>query len=409
MPRLVLVADGSPSHQRRAQGILTGEGLEVITVSNGVAAIKKLPTIKAALVLADVSMPGRDGYEVCDFIKNSPELSKIPVLLTYSDQTPYDEALAQRARADGRIKKPFGQDELLSTVKRFLPKEEAAPPPVRASVAAAPMHVDVPEPMDLPPEEPARLDVPDLSALSNAPVFGDQSLTEESPELNPPPMSIDEAFSRAAGETPEAESPAMPFGGFPESAAPAVEESPAAAEPMLVEEPAVEAPLAEEEEEPVARTMMFRMPVQLAEPILADDSSAAPPPVEEPPPTPVAAPPVEAAPEIAASTLDSYSLADAASGQVSLAPPPDEVSAPPAVEEPSPAASELAPEPAPAPETEAATSAAAVLDTDLVHWIVHNVVVRMAPPALSTTQVEDLIRQITDEMINDLTQPPPEG
>ena len=46
MPRLVLVADGSPSHQRRAQGILTGEGLEVITVSNGVAAIKKLPTLK---------------------------------------------------------------------------------------------------------------------------------------------------------------------------------------------------------------------------------------------------------------------------------------------------------------------------------------------------------------------------
>lgn len=98
MPRLVLIADGSPSHQRRAQGILTGEGLEVVTVSNGVAAIKKLPAIKAALVLADVSMPGRDGYEVCDFIKNSPELSKIPVLLTYSDQTPYDESRAQRAR-----------------------------------------------------------------------------------------------------------------------------------------------------------------------------------------------------------------------------------------------------------------------------------------------------------------------
>jgi hypothetical protein len=276
-------------------------------------------------------------------------------------------------------------------------------------MAAAPMHVDVPEPMDLPAEEPARMEVPDLGALSNAPVFGDQPLSEESPELNPPPMSIDDAFSRAAGETAEAESPGMPFGGFPESAAPAVEEPAAAAEPMLVEESAAEAAPEEEEEEPAARTMMFRMPVQLAEPILADDSSAAPPPVEEPPPAPVAPPPIEAGPEIAASTLDSYSLADAASGQVSLAPSPDEVSAPPAVEEAGPAASEFAPEPAPAPSEETATSAAAVLDTDLVHWIVHNVVVRMAPPALSTAQVEELIRQITDEMINDLTQPPPEN
>ena len=64
MGRTVLVADDSPSIQNKAKGILTGEGLEVVTVSNGVAAIKKLQTIRAALILADVSMPGRDGYAV---------------------------------------------------------------------------------------------------------------------------------------------------------------------------------------------------------------------------------------------------------------------------------------------------------------------------------------------------------
>jgi CheY-like chemotaxis protein len=412
VPRLVLVADGSPSHQRRAQGILTGEGLEVITVSNGVAAIKKLPAAKVSLVLADVSMPGRDGYEVCEFVKNSPDLSRIPVLLSYSDQTPYDESRAQRAKADGRIKKPFGQDELLSTVKRFLLPEEAAPPPppVRAPAVAAPAPIEAPEPMDLPAEEPAKAEVPDLSSLSDSALFAEQPVAEEAPEMNPPPMALDEMFSRAAGETPapEAESPAMAFGGFPESAAPPVEEPAPPAEPLLVEEPAVEAP-PEEEEEPAARTMMFRMPVQLAEPILADDSSAEPP-VEEPPPAPVEEPaPAPVGQEIAAATLDSYSLADAASGQVSLTAPPEEAPAPPPVEEPAPAAVEPSAEAAPAPEAEAGTSAAAVLDTDLVHWIVHNVVVRMAPPALSTVQVEELIREITDEMINDLTQPPPES
>ncbi|MBI4165715.1 MAG: response regulator [Acidobacteria bacterium] len=410
MPRLVLVADGSPSHQRRAQGILTGEGLEVITVSNGVAAIKKLPTVRASLVLADVSMPGRDGYEVCDFVKNSPELAKIPVLLSYSDQTPYDESRAQRARADGRIKKPFGQDELLSTVNRFIPKEEAPPPPptVRAPIAAGPVQPEAPEPMDLPAEISPKVDMPDLGALAGSPAFADQPLTEEYPEVSPPPMSIEEAFSSASGETAEAERSGMPFGGFPESESQRIAEPVPAPEPMLVEESAEAAP--EEEEEPAARTMMFRMPVQLAEPILADDSSAAPP-VEEPPPVPPVPPapaPGEASSEIAASTMDSYSLADAATGQVSIPSPLPEAPAAMTMEEPPPAAADLTAEAPPAPEPVAATSAAAVLDTDLVHWIVHSVVVRMAPPALSTAQVEELIHQITDEMINDLTQPPPE-
>jgi hypothetical protein len=66
----------------------------------------------------------------------------------------------------------------------------------------------------------------------------------------------------------------------------------------------------------------------------------------------------------------------------------------------------LAPVAEPAPEV--VSAAVAAVDADLVYWIVHNVVVRMAPPALATSTVEDLIRQISDEMINELTQPPPE-
>lgn len=407
MARLVLIADGSPSHQRRAQGILTGEGLEVLTVSNGVAAIKKLPTIKPALILADISMPGKDGYEVCDFVKNSPDFTKVPVLLSYSDQAPYDESRAQRARADGRIKKPFGQDELLSAVNRFLPKEEEVappPPPIRAPIAAP---IEPVEPMDLPTEPDSRMEMPDLGALSESPMFAEQAMTEEAPEIQPPTISIEDAFARAAGETPAAEAPAAEFGGMPETPAYSEPEPAPAHEPMLVEESAQAA--SEEEDEPAARTMMFRMPVQIAEPILADDlSEAAPVQESAPPPVPEPEPPA-AETEIAASTVDSYSLTDAAAGQVSIAPPePGAVMAPapeePAVQEPEPAA-----QAAPAPSEETTATAAAVLDTDLVHWIVHNVVVRMAPPALSTSQVEALIGQITDEMINDLTQPPPEA
>lgn len=408
MPRLVLIADGSPSHQRRAQGILTGEGLEVLTVSNGVAAIKKLPTIKPSLILADVSMPGRDGYEVCDFVKNSPDLTRVPVLLSYSDQAPYDESRAQRVRADGRIKKPFGQDELLGAVNRFLPREDAAapPPPVRAPIAVAPEPALVSEPVDLPPEESTRMEMPDLGALSESPAFAEQAMTDEAPELSPPPISIEEAFSRKADEEAPPEKPAVDFAAMAGSAA--VEESHPPAEPMLVEESGAATAEEEEDEEPAARTMMFRMPVQIAEPMLADDM-AAPAPAQEPPPPPAPEPPASET-EIAASTLESYSLTDAAAGQVSFARPTPDEAPPSAVEEPAAETSVTSAESeAASPPAQEAAAAAAVLDTELVHWIVHNVVVRMAPPALSTSHVEELIRQITDEMINDLSQPPPEA
>ena len=154
MGRTVLVADDSPSIQNKAKGILTGEGLEVVTVSNGVAAIKKLPSVKPSLVIADVAMPGRDGYEVCEFVKNSPELSFVPVVLVFSDVDPYDDQRGARARADATIKKspgerdPFDHEELVAMVAKFLAQaetaapEEAPPPPAGADGPDAGVHRD---------------------------------------------------------------------------------------------------------------------------------------------------------------------------------------------------------------------------------------------------------------------------
>ena len=141
MARIVLVADDSPTIQKRAQGILKGEGFAVETVSNGVAAIKKLALVDPLLVLADVSMPGRDGYEVCEFVKSSKEHCHVPVLLVASDLEPYDAERGARVRADGKIKKPFEPQELISVVARFAAQAEALSPaavPAEASTVGAP-------------------------------------------------------------------------------------------------------------------------------------------------------------------------------------------------------------------------------------------------------------------------------
>jgi len=435
--RMVLVADDSPTHQRRANGILTGEGFEVATVSNGVAAIKKLPALKPALVLADVSMPGRDGYEVCEFVKNTPDLAHVPVLLIFSDLEPYDESRAQRVGANGRIKKPFGQDELVTAVNRFVAKIEAPPPlppPVPAAVEVPPAMVT--EPVDLPPEVSTKEEFPDLGQLSEGMAFVVPAVEDAAampPEIAPPAVTVEETLSARLGAAEEAvlpEAPPVPEAptveeppspepvpsrevAEAEAAPPVVAEAVPPAGPMLVEEP-VE-PWPPPEEERVERTMLFRMPVEIAEPILAEDLAPAAA-VEE---APTIAPPGPAEPPLEAAA-EGPRLAEAGAGEVGVAPPeiamPAEVPPFPELETPPPepaletpaavAEAALAPVAEPAPEV--VSGPVAAVDADLVYWIVHNVVVRMAPPALATSTVEDLIRQISDEMINELTQPPPE-
>ncbi len=142
MARLILIADDSPTIQRRAQRILEGEGYAVETVSNGVAAIKKLPQLHPALVLADVSMPGKDGYEVCEFVKTSNDLFHVPVLLVGSDLEPYDEPRGAEVKADGIIKKPFTPLDLIAVVSKYISAAEAsayqpAPPETQVESSAA--------------------------------------------------------------------------------------------------------------------------------------------------------------------------------------------------------------------------------------------------------------------------------
>ncbi len=125
MAGTILVADDNLTNQRTATEMLTQEGFEVVAVGNGMAALKKLSTLRPLAVLADVDMPGKDGYEVCEFVKRQPELSRVRVLLAVSDTDPYDPKRGSRSRADGIIKKPFDRKELTSVIIRYANEFEA--------------------------------------------------------------------------------------------------------------------------------------------------------------------------------------------------------------------------------------------------------------------------------------------
>jgi CheY-like chemotaxis protein len=122
MSRILLV-DDSPHAQRMGERILSDEGYEVVTVSNADSALIRLEDADPDVVVADAVMPGRTGYDICQYLKMSPRHRHVRVILTSGAQEPIDKARAQLVEADGAIEKPFEASALLAAVK---PLAEAA-------------------------------------------------------------------------------------------------------------------------------------------------------------------------------------------------------------------------------------------------------------------------------------------
>jgi len=140
----ILVADDNSNIQKMVGLALKDQGIDVIAVGNGEAAVRKISDIHPDLVLADIFMPVRNGYEVCRYVKEDPSLAHIPVILLVGAFDPLDEQEAQRVGADGVLKKPFvPPDPLISMVKSALaragisigrqPPVEGTPEPQRAT------------------------------------------------------------------------------------------------------------------------------------------------------------------------------------------------------------------------------------------------------------------------------------
>jgi CheY-like chemotaxis protein len=98
-------------------------GIDVTAVGNGEAAVRRLPDLNPDLILADIFMPVRNGYELCEWVKRDPKFSHIPVILLVGAFDPLDEKEARRVGADGVLKKPFiPPDPLIAMVTSALEK-----------------------------------------------------------------------------------------------------------------------------------------------------------------------------------------------------------------------------------------------------------------------------------------------
>jgi len=129
MSKTLLLADDSVVIQKLVGLSFANEDIEIVTTDNGDDAVVKAREITPDVVLADVVMPGKSGYEVCEAIKQDPALAHIPVLLLTGTFEAFDEARATAAGANGQITKPFEAQALVARVSEVM----NAPPPVVAS------------------------------------------------------------------------------------------------------------------------------------------------------------------------------------------------------------------------------------------------------------------------------------
>ena len=317
MAGLILIADDSPIIQRKAQQILQEEGFEVQTVSNGVAAVKKLPVMQPVLVLADVSMPGKDGYEVCEFVKTSPGLRHVPVLLVGSDLEPYDEQRGARVRADGIIKKPFSPHDLIAVVRRFAALAKAPPSPLTPA--------ETPATATLAPVQA----VPTASHPASAQQMAGEGKAEEPPSVDvAAPIHLTDDIMSSVGQQPH-EHPLDTTGILPELSAPPSESFPAflrepapesVSEPSHqgASQPALAAPETSAEIPSPAETAEFVLPPQLVDLTAPEDVPELIPALAEPVPEPI----VAAEPElVAADTAQGVEESKAQQlGELSLSP-----------------------------------------------------------------------------------------
>src|SRR5450432_1467019 len=175
MAKKILLADDSLTIQKVVELTFSDSDYSLVCVSNGQRALDRVREDRPDLILADVVMPEKNGYEVCEAIKGDPATARIPVVLLSGTFEPFDRARAERIGADAIVPKPFDSHQLLAQVQALIAKAPPTPEPERAP-AELPQTTAA---IAIPPSAPAK-------AASSASV-GHTGLADEAP--------FDEGFS----------------------------------------------------------------------------------------------------------------------------------------------------------------------------------------------------------------------
>src|SRR5258706_438542 len=126
MPKRILLADDSITIQKVVELTFSDGDYEVTAVNNGAKAIQKLAEMRPDIILSDIIMPEKNGYEVCEYVKSHPELRNLPVVLLTGTFEPFDPDRAEKAGCDAVVTKPFESQSLIHKVEELIEASRAA-------------------------------------------------------------------------------------------------------------------------------------------------------------------------------------------------------------------------------------------------------------------------------------------
>lgn len=120
MLKKILIVDDSQAEARLMQAVLESAGYWPVSLSDPTKIEQTIATERPQLILLDVVMPQRNGFQACRELKNHAEFGRIPVVLVTSKNGESDKFWGQQQGADGYVVKPFTPAQLLTAVQRFL-------------------------------------------------------------------------------------------------------------------------------------------------------------------------------------------------------------------------------------------------------------------------------------------------
>lgn len=155
-PSRILLVDDEPGLREAVQAYLEDSGFEVVAAVNGQQAFQLLSTAEPDLVISDIMMPGMDGYQFLEQLRQLEAYRHLPVVFLTAKGMTTDRIQGYRAGADVYLPKPFDPEELVAIVENLLERAKASSPPaalareleaIRAMIAEVAQRRERPDPV----------------------------------------------------------------------------------------------------------------------------------------------------------------------------------------------------------------------------------------------------------------------
>jgi DNA-binding response OmpR family regulator len=122
----ILLADDSPQALRLGEQILSAQGFEVVSVTDGAVALRRLSDVNPDLFVTDIYLPTKNGFELARFMKADAVFQDIPIVFAAAPADVFDEQDARNAGADAILRKPFEASSFLDTVQTLIERRAQA-------------------------------------------------------------------------------------------------------------------------------------------------------------------------------------------------------------------------------------------------------------------------------------------